>query len=128
MTPSSNSNEIHSQTNGSSDSATIFQNAQSNNTPSIPVQTRTTPSSNPSEIHSQTNDSAQSQITEPSLVVTLDYNDLIANKNLSSKIEEAFGISGLGVLTVKNVPNLPTHRAALLPLAREFAILPDQVK
>jgi isopenicillin N synthase-like dioxygenase len=61
-------------------------------------------------------------------VVTLDYNDLIANVNLSSQIEAAFGISGLGVLTVKNVPNLPKHRAALLPLAREFAILPEQVK
>ena len=101
---------------------------QSNKSPSIPVQTRTTPSSNPSEIHSHTNDSVQSQIANPSQVVTLDYNDLVANENLSAKIEEAFGISGLGVLTVKNVPNLPTHRAALLPLAREFAILPEQVK
>jgi hypothetical protein len=52
--------------------------------------------------------------------VTLDYNDLIANENLSLKIKEAFGVSGLGVLTVKNVPNLPTYRAALLPIAREF--------
>ena len=53
-TPSSNSNEIHSQqTNGSTESATIIKSVQSNKSPSIPVQTRMIPSSNPNEIHSQ---------------------------------------------------------------------------
>ena len=59
-TTSSNSNEIHSQTNGSTNSATIPQNAQSNNSLSIPVNKRTTTSSNSNEIHSQTNGSTNS--------------------------------------------------------------------
>jgi isopenicillin N synthase-like dioxygenase len=61
-------------------------------------------------------------------VVTLDYNDLVAGVDLSAQIEEAFGVTGLGALTVKNVPNLEAYRAALLPCSRRFAILPDEVK
>ena len=67
----------------------------------------------------------QSQSTK---VVTLDYNDLVAGADLTKEIEEAFGISGLGALTVKNVPDLEAYRHALLPCARKFAILPDPLK
>lgn len=40
---------------------------------------------------------------------------------------QAFGYEGLGLLTVSGVPGLAEYRAALLPLARRFALLPDEV-
>ena len=82
-------------------------------------------------------------------VVTLDYNDLIADVDLSNLIEQvsellligsvlrqlsadihitdrqAYGHDGLGVLTVKNVPEWLEHRQRLLPLAQQFASLPE---
>lgn len=51
-------------------------------------------------------------------VVVLDYNHLVADStDFSKAIEEAFGFDGLGLLTVKNVPNQPSLRNNLLPLA-----------
>jgi isopenicillin N synthase-like dioxygenase len=35
---------------------------------------------------------------------------------------------GLGVLVVKNVPKFKEYREALLPLARKFAVLPEDTK
>lgn len=61
-------------------------------------------------------------------VVTLDYNDLISGKDLTAEIEKAYSYDGIGVLTVKNVPNFVEARAKMLPLAREFAILPEEIK
>jgi hypothetical protein len=61
-------------------------------------------------------------------VVTLDYNRLLAREDLSDQIEEAYGFDGLGVLTVENVPGLQEARDALLPLAYQFAQLPDEIK
>lgn len=61
-------------------------------------------------------------------VVELDYNDLVAGKDLTAQIAEAYGFDGVGVLTVKNVPNYSQAREKLLPLARKFAILPDEIK
>lgn len=61
-------------------------------------------------------------------IVVLDYHDLIADIDLSPQIEEAFGWEGLGILTVKNIPNLVELRSKLLPLAREFSALSDEVK
>jgi isopenicillin N synthase-like dioxygenase len=61
-------------------------------------------------------------------VVQLDYEDLINQKDLTSEIEKAFGVDGIGVLTVKNVPNFIHARDTLLPLASQFAKLPDEVK
>lgn len=61
-------------------------------------------------------------------VVTLDYEDLVTNKDLTAQIAEAYGFDGIGVLTVKNVPGFVEARERLLPLAREFALLPDEVK
>jgi hypothetical protein len=40
----------------------------------------------------------------------------------------AFSYSGLGILTVVNVPTLVEKRKALLPMARTFAELPEDVK
>ena len=61
-------------------------------------------------------------------VVVLQYDKLVAGEDLSDQIEKAFSVDGLGVLTVDGIPGLEEARAGLLPLAREFANLPDEVK
>ena len=61
-------------------------------------------------------------------VVVLDYNDLIAGKDLSREIEKAYGYDGIGLLTVKNVPTLVDKRNNLLPLGYRFAKLPNNIK
>eukprot|EP01038_Epipyxis_sp_PR26KG_P005441 gene5441-7534_t len=61
-------------------------------------------------------------------IVELKYEDLINNVDLSPQIGEAFGVEGIGVLTVSGVPNYLKVRADLLPLARQFASLPDNTK
>jgi hypothetical protein len=61
-------------------------------------------------------------------VVELDYNDLVAGKDLSAEVERAFGVDGAGLLTVKNVPGYVEARSKLLPLSKSFADLPDEVK
>ena len=67
-------------------------------------------------------------IVSMSNVVTLDYNRLVAGDDLSEDIGVAFGVDGLGILTVANVPTWEEKRRALLPLARQFADLPESVK
>jgi hypothetical protein len=49
-------------------------------------------------------------------VVCLEYNDLVAELDLTSEIERAFGYNGLGILTVRGVPRLLEAKMALLPL------------
>lgn len=61
-------------------------------------------------------------------VVELDYNDLVAGADLTSQIKQAFGVDGVGLLTVKNVPQYVEARSRLLPLSKKFADLPDEVK
>ena len=63
-------------------------------------------------------------------VVNLNYEDLINQSavDLSESIEKAFGPDGLGILTVSNVPQFSELRAALLPLAHQFATLPKDVQ
>lgn len=61
-------------------------------------------------------------------VVTLQYEDLVNGVDLTHKIEEAYGYHGLGLLTVSGVPNFPQLRKRLLPLAREFAKFPEEIK
>jgi hypothetical protein len=60
--------------------------------------------------------------------VNLDYADLLSSKDLSSAINEAFGPSGLGLLTVSSVPDYAVKRSRLLPLARSLAQLPAEAK
>jgi hypothetical protein len=70
-------------------------------------------------------------VEEAQDVVMLDYNELInLSSNLSPLIATAFGSdpSCLGVLLVKNVPNLPLLRSKLLKTASVFASLPEPVK
>jgi len=61
-------------------------------------------------------------------IVELDYLDLKNGVDLTAKIERAYGTDGTGLLTVKNVPNYITARKRLLPLSREFSLLPDSIK
>jgi len=66
--------------------------------------------------------------TEPLLVV-VDYAQLTdTSVDLSREIDEAFGPSGLGIISVRNVPNFKSLRRNLLPLAARFWRLPDEVK
>ncbi|GAB5033508.1 Hypothetical protein NocV09_01400420 [Nannochloropsis oceanica] len=67
---------------------------------------------------------AKTTTTTPRKLVELQYENLVANKDLSAEIEEAFGDYGLGILTVSGVPGLEEKRRALLPLAHRFASLP----
>jgi len=44
---------------------------------------------------------------------------VILQVDLSTSIEEAFGFNGLGLLTVRGVPELVSLRATILPLVRK---------
>ena len=61
-------------------------------------------------------------------VVVLQYDKLVAGDDLSDQIEQAYSQDGLGVLTVEGVPGLVEARETLLPLAKRFANLSDDVK
>jgi isopenicillin N synthase-like dioxygenase len=61
-------------------------------------------------------------------VVTLRYEDLVSDVDLSSEIEAAYGYDGTGFLTVSGVPGLEKKREALLPLAQKFALLDEEIK
>lgn len=61
--------------------------------------------------------------------VTISYPELIdKNADLSMKIEQGFGPNGLGILSISNVPELPSLRQNLLRLAPRLASLPEEVK
>lgn len=61
--------------------------------------------------------------------VTISYSDLKdKGKDLSSKIEEAFGPEGLGVISISDVPEFSFLRRNLLHLSPILASLPDDVK
>jgi hypothetical protein len=49
---------------------------------------------------------------------------LSGNKSLHSRIAEAYGPDGLGILAVSGVPSLTDLRQACLPLAQKLANLP----
>ena len=50
-------------------------------------------------------------------VVLLEYEDLIANKDLTASIAEAYGFEGLGILAVRGVPEFVERRQNLLPVS-----------
>ena len=60
--------------------------------------------------------------------VVLSYEKLLNGDDLTGEIERAFGVDGLGILTVEGIPELVDARSNLLPLAYRFASLPDEVK
>ena len=61
-------------------------------------------------------------------ILEISYESLLNEEDLGAQIEEAFGVSGLGIIAVKGVPGLEPKRQALLPLAAKFAALPEEVK
>ena len=48
---------------------------------------------------------------EKAKVVVLNYDDLKNGVDLTSRIEEAYGFDGIGLLTVENVPTLVEKRS-----------------
>lgn len=56
-------------------------------------------------------------------LVILDYNDLVNGVDVSNEIEKAYGFDGLGILAVKNVPNLSKVRGEALPMAHTYTPL-----
>ena len=59
-------------------------------------------------------------------IATIDYANLCYID--TDVIRTAFGFDGLGILLVTNVPNLEQLRSNVLPLARQFAELPEEIK
>lgn len=75
---------------------------------------------------------AKKQRTEASAdgeadIVCLEYNDLIAGKDVTTQLLKAYGPGGFGILFVRGVPGLEEARQALLPLSRKLALLPEDV-
>jgi len=64
----------------------------------------------------------------PGKVVVIKYSSLLNGEDLSDSIEAGFGFNGLGLITVSGVPDLLALREKLLPLAKKFAELPEEVK
>lgn len=60
--------------------------------------------------------------------VQITYEELMSNKDLSEKIEEAYGLGGLGILTVEEIPDYHDKRLRLLNLSRHVALLPQSEK
>jgi len=82
--------------------------------------------SSPAE--SYTNEKGVTYVSKDSPVVLLQYDDLVNNRDLSASIHAAYGADGLGLLVIRGVPHLSEYRASLLPLARKFALLPEDIK
>lgn len=63
-------------------------------------------------------------------IVVFSYSDVIdASKNLSEKIEEAYGPNGYGICIVKDIPRYVELRAKLLPISVKLGTLPkDKLK
>ena len=69
-------------------------------------------------------ESAKSQAIN---VVRFDFEKLKSpDSNLDSEIEEAFGIEGIGLAIVENIPGYIEARQTLLPLAHQLANLPQE--
>jgi isopenicillin N synthase-like dioxygenase len=66
--------------------------------------------------------------SKASSIVCLKYSDLLAEKDLSLQISEAFGEHGLGILAVTGVPDCSKKRSRLLQLAPIFANYSDDIK
>ena len=54
--------------------------------------------------------------------VCLEYDDLVNGVDLSAEIERAYGYDGLGILTVRGIPNLLEKKNTLLPLGWRYAL------
>ena len=87
----------------------------------------------PPSVPDPNNASQENSAPQSRDMVVIDYADLLAAKTspnslVSSKIIAAYGYLGLGILAISNVPHLTPSRSTLLPLAQQFAGLPEEVK
>eukprot|EP00013_Stygamoeba_regulata_P027737 CAMPEP_0177660916 /NCGR_PEP_ID=MMETSP0447-20121125/18342_1 /TAXON_ID=0 /ORGANISM="Stygamoeba regulata, Strain BSH-02190019" /LENGTH=372 /DNA_ID=CAMNT_0019166107 /DNA_START=122 /DNA_END=1239 /DNA_ORIENTATION=- len=71
---------------------------------------------------------SQVKYVEGTNVVELPYDELEKGADLTESIKHAYGFDGLGLLAVSGVPDLMEKRVRTLPMARKFAMLPDEVK
>lgn len=55
-------------------------------------------------------------------VVCLDYQALLRGDDLRAEIKRAFGAEGLGILTVRGIPDFQRLRADALPLIRQLSV------
>eukprot|EP01128_Nolandella_sp_AFSM9_P011404 TRINITY_DN811_c0_g1_i1.p1 TRINITY_DN811_c0_g1~~TRINITY_DN811_c0_g1_i1.p1 ORF type:complete len:368 (+),score=44.68 TRINITY_DN811_c0_g1_i1:42-1106(+) len=60
-------------------------------------------------------------------LVTLQYSDLLAGKDLSEELYRAYGPDGLGALSVAGIPQYVEQRQQLLPLSHALAHQPADV-
>lgn len=61
-------------------------------------------------------------------IVTLQYDDLVAGKDVSEDILQAYGPDGLGALTIAGIPGYAEARRALIPMSHKLAHLSDEEK
>jgi hypothetical protein len=64
-------------------------------------------------------------------VISISFDELSSSPTSSlslAAIQKAYSFEGIGILIVTDVPTLAEKRAALLPLARSFALLPEATK
>eukprot|EP00850_Spirogloea_muscicola_P015249 SM000115S23928 [mRNA] locus=s115:266152:270285:- [translate_table: standard] len=70
-----------------------------------------------------------SPAAETAAVVDVAYADLLDDSHdLTETIEAAYGLDGLGILTVSGVPSYSSLRMSLLQLTQQIAALPEDVK
>jgi len=60
--------------------------------------------------------------------VIISYEDLIGDNDLSIAVEQAFGENGLGLILIKNYPDLQSKRVNILKIIHKFANLPEPTK
>ena len=121
------SNGSSTQTPGSSDSATIQRNAQSqgktilNKSPSIPVNKRTTPSPNLSEIHSQTTACASiPKKVQPNITIQDALIELIDDTDIYSLFDSAIKCSRLTYILMGFRKSSENHRLYKIPVYDKY--------
>lgn len=60
--------------------------------------------------------------------ITISYNDILSKKNLNNEIKNAFGLDGLGIILIKDLPVFECERLNILSSIKKFAELPDNIK
>lgn len=84
------------------------------------------PSQNITTTMTTTTTTATTEPQQKTLVI-IDYNDILKDHSsisLHNQLEQAYGVGGLGVLAIRNVPHFLDYKQALLPLAHKLVHLP----
>ena len=66
-------------------------------------------------------------ISQTLVAVEVDYNQLFNGYDISREIDEAYGMNGLGLLVVTNVPDVAKIREELLQCSFDIAHFPEDV-